>query len=182
MVDVNVMIRRAQPGDRTALLELQAAWLRRVGRHHYSAEAIEAFIAAGTLDPTLIDDRTYFVLESSGRIMGCGGWSVRQPAYTRTTPLGLDDGAVPKVRAVYVHPDFVRQGVCGHLMTYVEAEITRAGFSRATLTSTLGALPFYRAIGYRGDAPVVLNLPGRHTFVCIGMEKRLSRGDLRHAA
>lgn len=182
MIDANLTIRRAQPGDRDALLDLHAESLRSLGRHHYGPEVIEAFLAAGTLDPGLIDDRTYFVLEGNGAVMGCGGWSIRRPGFARLAAIGMEAGAVPKVRAVYMHPRFARQGLGRHLMVFIEAEIMRAGFARATVTSSLASLPLYRSMGYLGDAPVVLNLPGRQSFVGIALEKRLDCSRARRAA
>jgi len=182
MINANLTIRRALPGDREAMLQLHAESFRTLGRHHYGPEVIGAFLAAGTLDPALIDDRTYFVLEGDGVMLGCGGWSVRQPGFARLAPIGNPVGVVPKVRAVYVHPRVARQGFGRHLMVFIEAEIARAGFARATLTSTLTGLPLYRSLGYRGDTPVVLNLPGGLSFVSIAMEKRLDRSGLSRAA
>lgn len=184
MIDQGINVRRARPEDRAALLELQAASFRTHGRHHYGAEVIEAFLAhVGTLDPGLIEDSTYFVIESEGELMACGGWSVRQPGYVLHAANDADPGSlVPKVRAVYVHPLMARQGLGRRIMATIEAEIAAAGHQRATLTSTLTGLPLYRALGYRGDAPVVLNLPGGHPFVGIAMEKQLARGGIRQAA
>jgi len=182
MIDANLTIRRALPGDREALLELHSESFRTLGAHHYGAEVIGAFLAAGTLDAALIDDRTYFVLEDGSTMLACGGWSVRQPGFARLATIGAGIGAVPKVRAVYVRPQFARQGLGRHLMTFIEAEIVRAGFTRATLTASFTGLPLCRALGYRGDVPVVLNLPGGHHFVAIGMEKRLDSRGVRRAA
>lgn len=182
MIDANLTIRQAVPADREALLQLHAESFRALGRHHYGADVISAFLAAGTLEAAVIEDRTYFVLEAEGTMMACGGWSVRQPGFARLATVGAAVGVVPKVRAVYVHPQFARHGLGRQLMTFIEGEIARAGFARATLTSTLTGLPLCRALGYRGDAPVVLNLPGRHSFVGIAMEKRLDCRGFRNAA
>jgi len=34
------------------------------------------------VDPTLLVDGTYFVLEANGEIVACGGWSKRDKLYT----------------------------------------------------------------------------------------------------
>ena len=75
-----------------------------------------------------------------------------------------------------------RQGLGRRIMQRVEIEIANAGYHRATLTSTLTGLPLYRALGYRGDAPVILSLPGGYPFVGIAMEKQLDCGKLRAVA
>ena len=36
----------------------------------------------GDVDRTLVADGTYFVLESEGEVVGCGGWSRRNLLYT----------------------------------------------------------------------------------------------------
>lgn len=169
------IIRWAAPADREAIVEMQAHSFRTLGRHHYGPEVIEAFILhVGTLDPHLIEDRTYFVIESDDVIMACGGWSVRRPVYATHAANDAELAPrVPIVRAVYANALMARQGLGRRIMAEIEADILRAGYDRACLTATLSGLPLYRALGYSGDTPVVVNLPGGYPLVGIAMEKRL---------
>jgi GNAT superfamily N-acetyltransferase len=178
------VIRRAVPADREALLDMQAQSFRVLGRHHYGPEVIEAFLThVGTLDPHLIEDGAYFLIEHDGVIIACGGWSLQQPGYAAHAANDAElVPQLPKVRAVYAHALMPRQGLGRRIMAAIEADILRAGFHGACLSATLGALPLYRAIGYRGDAPVVVNLPGGHPLVGIAMEKRFDGAGARRAA
>jgi GNAT superfamily N-acetyltransferase len=106
------------------------------------------------LDTQLIDDRTYFVVESGGRIAGCGGWSRRAPPFggdhssNRDDRL-LDPGTDPaRVRAMYTHPDFARRGVGRMILSLCEAAAAAAGFRRVELVATLAGERLYGACGY----------------------------------
>lgn len=177
-------IRRATAADREAIVAMQVHSFRTLGRHHYGTEVIEAFILhVGTLDPHLIEDRNFFVIERDDMIMACGGWSMRRPAYALHAANDAElTPQVPVVRAVYANALMPRQGLGRRIMAEIEADIRRAGHDRACLTATLSGLPLYRAIGYRGDSPVVVTLPGGHPLVGIAMEKRLDSDSAHRAA
>ena len=70
---------------RAAIDALQAPFL--------TPEEIVASRAVMGLDTQLIDDGTYFVVESDGRIVGCGGWSRRATLYGGDATAGRDRGA-----------------------------------------------------------------------------------------
>ena len=93
MSDDGIIVRRAEAQGRSALLGLQAQGFRTHGRHHYGVEVLEAFLAhVGTLDPTLLEDRTYFLIEGGGEILACGGRSVRRPRYAAHAANDADPG------------------------------------------------------------------------------------------
>jgi GNAT superfamily N-acetyltransferase len=130
------------------------ASIRELLNPHLSAAQVEASREIMGLDTQLIDDRTYFVVESGGRIAGCGGWS------RRATPFGgdhssnrddrlLDPGTDPvRIRAMYTHPDFARRGVGRLILSLCEAAAAEAGFSRIELVATLAGERLYAACGY----------------------------------
>lgn len=121
------------------------------------------------LDTQLIDDGTYFVIESDGALAGCGGWSRRATLYggdhsaTRDSAL-LDPAKDPaKVRAMYTHPGFTRRGVGRMILGLCERAAAAEGFTRLELMATLAGEPLYRSYGFaevervedaRGGAPV----------------------------
>lgn len=137
---------------------------------------IEASRALMGLDSRLIDDCGYFLVESQGRIAGSGGWSRRATAYGGDHSPGRDDAWLDpavdaaRVRAMYTHPDFARQGVGRLVLSLCEGAAAEAGFSRIELVATLAGEPLYRACGYaeierfedvRGGAPVPLVRMGK---------------------
>jgi len=74
-----MIIRQATLDEREAITQLIAESARHLSREHYSDRQIDAAIATVFgVDTDLIDDGTYFVVEISGALVGCGGWSRRK--------------------------------------------------------------------------------------------------------
>ena len=128
------------------------------------------------LDRQLVADGTYFVVESEGRIAGCGGWSRRATLYGGDHTPGRDaallDPAVDaaRVRAMYTHPDFARRGVGRLILRLCEDAARAEGFRRLELMATLSGRALYLPSGYadieaiedaRGGAAVPLVRMGK---------------------
>ena len=123
------------------------------------------------IDTQLIDDGTYFVVESRREIAGCGGWSRRATLYGGNQTPGrnsdlLDPEVDPaRVRAMYTSPAYARRGVGRLILSLCEAAAAAEGFKRLELMSTLSGEALYTAYGFRplerivdatGGAPVPL--------------------------
>ena len=110
------------------------------------------------LDTTLLEDGTYFVIETvkDGETVavGCGGWGKRKTLYGGNHTKGRDDSyADPskdaaRIRAMYTHPDWTRRGIGTLLLDLGEDAARKAGFKTIELGSTLPGEPLYRARGY----------------------------------
>jgi GNAT superfamily N-acetyltransferase len=106
------------------------------------------------IDDQLIDDGTYFVVESDGVIAGCGGWSRRATLYGGNQTPGrdarlLDPAADPaRVRAMYTHPAHARRGVGRLILSLCEAAAAAEGFRTLSLMATLSGEPLYSAYGF----------------------------------
>jgi GNAT superfamily N-acetyltransferase len=106
------------------------------------------------IDTRLVDDGTYFIIETAGRIAGCGGWSRRATLYGGDHSAGRDaallDPAVDpaRVRAMYTHPDFARRGVGRRILALCEAAARAEGFRTLELMATLSGRPLYEAAGF----------------------------------
>lgn len=107
------------------------------------------------LDTQLVADRTYFIVEKDGRIAGSGGWSRRATLYggdhsTSQRNAALLDIAkdAARVRAMYTHPDFARQGVGRLILKACEDAAREAGFKSVELMATMSGEPLYKACGY----------------------------------
>ena len=88
------------------------------------------------LDTQVIDDGTYFIVESDGQLAGCGGWSRRATMYGGDETRGrsaalLDPTKDPaRIRAGYDHTDHIRKGI-GRLIIYLCEEAAKAeGFTK----------------------------------------------------
>jgi GNAT superfamily N-acetyltransferase len=106
------------------------------------------------IDTMLIDDGTYFVVEESGVIVGCGGWSRRATLYGGNHSAGRDDSLLDpdkdpaRVRAMYTHPDHARRGIGRMVIDAAEAAARTEGFRRTILGATLAGEPLYSKCGY----------------------------------
>ncbi|OZB21704.1 MAG: GNAT family N-acetyltransferase [Acidiphilium sp. 34-64-41] len=120
-----------------------------------SPEQIAASHMIMGLDTQLVEDGTYFVVENHGGIVGCGGWSRRATLFGGDHSGELRDSALldpsrdgAKIRAMYTHPDFARQGIGRLILSRCEHEASSEGFSSAELMATLSGQLLYLACGY----------------------------------
>lgn len=77
------------------------------------------------------------------------------------------------IRALHIHPLFVRQGIGSMLLRIAENEARKEGVQILHVTASLNSRTFYEKNGFRlvsrGDFP----LPGNLTMHCLKMEKAL---------
>jgi GNAT superfamily N-acetyltransferase len=130
-----------------AIAELQRGFL--------DDEQIEASRAVMGIDTQLIEDATYFVVESpDGDVAGCGGWSRRATMYGNDHSAGRDakllDPTVDaaRVRAMYTNPAYARRGVGRLVLSLCEAAAAAEGFTRLELVATMSGEPLYSAYGF----------------------------------
>jgi 23S rRNA pseudouridine2457 synthase len=169
-------IRLARPDDLPALADLIPLSVRVLQAPFYSTAQIEASLSSVfDLDRLLIADGTYFVVEHSGQVIGCGGWSHRQAVCGGDSgrvgqDAALDPAKDPaRIRAFFVHPDWARRGIGRALIEKCETAIRAAGFKTAVLVATLTGEHLYASAGYtaveRYDLPIPKNLT--LPFVCM---------------
>jgi len=169
--DERLTSRAATRDDLPSLLPLIEAAIDELQQGFLDADQIRSSHAIMGVDTQLIDDGTYFVVEISGRIAGCGGWSRRATLYGGDHSAGrdvalLDPATDPaKVRAMYTHPDHTRRGVGRLILQCCEAAAVAEGFRTAELMATRSGRPLYEAAGFvaveevedaTGGAPVPL--------------------------
>ncbi len=113
------------------------------------------------LDTQLIDDGTYFVVESNGELAGCGGWSRRATMYggdqTPGRSAALLDPAkdAARIRAMYTRPQHTRKGIGRLIIALCEEAAKAEGFTKMELVATLSGEPLYRACGFEAYENIV---------------------------
>ena len=164
--------------DLRALIQLS---VRQLQRHDYTAAQIEgALDHALGLDTQLLEDRTYFAATPAGQpelLIGCGGWSYRKTLFGSDHGPGREtvllDPAVDaaKIRAIFVHPDWARQGLGTLILQHCEQAASQAGFRSFEMGSTLTGVPLYRLKGYREVEEIAVPLPNGDFLPVIRMAK-----------
>jgi GNAT superfamily N-acetyltransferase len=160
-------IRIATENDRDAIEQLIFLSARELSRGYYTDEQIAAALArVYGVDSALIDDRTYFVAESDGMLVGCGGWSKRKTLFGGDQFANRDSGLLDprtdaaKIRAFFVHPNYARRGIARSLLARCEAEARTEGFKFLELMSTLPGVEFYRASGFSASDSIIYDAGG----------------------
>lgn len=140
--------------DIPALRALMDAAIGELQKPFLTDEQIASSRLIMGIDTQLIDDGTYFIVQSDGEIVGCGGWSRRATLYGGDQTPGrsallLDpshDSA--RTRAMYTHPRFARKGVGRLVLSLCERAARAEGYTRMELMATMAGVPLYRACGY----------------------------------
>ncbi len=150
--------RVAQSQDVDAIIELMRLSIAENMKPFLSEEEIVAAQETMGVDWTLIDDATYFIIETDHEgetlAVGCGGWGKRRTLYGGDHTIGrndtLSDPALEpaRIRAMYTHPAWTRRGIGTLLLELAEDAARAAGFRTIELGSTLPGEPLYLARGF----------------------------------
>jgi GNAT superfamily N-acetyltransferase len=172
-------LRLAVPADSTAIAEVMVASARELSRGFYSEEQIPSVLAhVAILDPVLIEDGTYFVIEDvledaledahrdrrlgeGGRdeasapdtVAACGGWSRRDKLFSGGGAAAGGAGFLTPGR----DPARIRA-------MFVHPRAARRGFGRAILEASEAAA---LAAGFR-DAELMATAPGIPLYLAAG--------------
>ena len=128
--------------------------------NYVNEEELEASFESMGLDDQLILDKTYFLIDFEGKLVGCGGWSNRKTLFGGNhTPNRSNDFLNPnndsaKIRAMYTHPDWARKGIGTLILELAEKEASNAGFKRCELMATLSGIYLYKNRGYKLDEEI----------------------------
>jgi GNAT superfamily N-acetyltransferase len=169
--DIHLTHRLATLADIDILRSLMDAAIAELQRPFLDSRQIASSRIIMGFDTQLVEDNTYFIVETNGQVAGCGGWSRRATLYGGDQTPGrnaefLNPNRDPaKVRAMYTHPAYARQGIGRLILSLCESAARSEGFLNVELMATMSGEPLYLACGYapierimdaRGGAPVPL--------------------------
>ena len=163
--------------DLAELKALMAMAIRHLVGAYLDAVRVEASFEIMGVDTQLIEDGTYFVIESEGRIAGCGGWSRRATLFGGDHSAGrdarlLDPESEPaRVRGMYTHPDFARRGIGWLVLSLCETAAAREGFRSLELVATVAGEPLYSAYGFSVIERIEVPTSKAVTIPCARMSK-----------
>lgn len=174
-------LRLASDEDIPALEALIPISVRALQAGDYSSDQMEAALGSVFgVDRQLIRDGTYFVVESDGALIGCGGWSKRKTLFGSDHQTNRDDALLdPKqdaarIRAFFVHPDWARRGIATAVLDECESAIRAAHFHSIELAATLTGIPFYAAFDYRTRERSEVQLSNGLPLPVVRMTKQLA--------
>jgi GNAT superfamily N-acetyltransferase len=136
----NVAIRLLRAADLDAIGALQEASILALGAASYGRDQLEAWARFGWQyrRRLLHEEGAFFVAEVRDRLVGVGGWS----------PDGQEAG-LAWLRYLFVHPVAARGGIGRRLVEVIEADACGRGTAGFRVWSSLNAVAFYAALGYR---------------------------------
>ena len=120
-----------------------------------SENELEASRESMGLDTKLIKDQTYFLIYKDNFLIGSGGFSFRETLFGGNhTPNRSDHLLDPnkhsaKIRAMYTHPNWTRQGVGTYILDLAEQEAEKLGFKSYELMATVSGILLYEKRGYK---------------------------------
>ena len=177
-------LRTATAEDVPGILTLIDSSVRGLQAGDYSPAQIEGALATVfTVDSRLIADGTYFVaFDEGGELAGCGGWSFRKTLYggdhqvEMIEPEKLDPEVdAAKIRAIFVHPKFARQGLGSLILDAAERAAIAMGFRRFEMGSTLTGVALYWLKGYREMGRIAVPVGNGERIEVVRMLKEASQ-------
>ena len=167
--------------DDVAALErlIERSVLGLQGQDYSDAQMEGAIGTVFGVDRRLIEDGGYFVIESEGEVVACGGWSWRRTLFGGDRIAGKDDSPLApgldaaRVRAFFVSPAHARQGHGSRILAACEAAAGAAGFTELELAATLTGEPLYQRHGFVAVARYATPLANGLEMALVGMRKRI---------
>ncbi|HEY2013523.1 MAG TPA: GNAT family N-acetyltransferase [Bryobacteraceae bacterium] len=179
-IEGDAIVRLATVEDVPALRELITSSVNRLQAEDYSeAQRQGALGSVFGVDPMLIEDGTYFLVEWSSQICACGGWSRRATPFGSDRSPARDDRMLDpakdaaRIRALFVHPSFARKGLGTLILRACEDAARNAGFRRAELTATLTGTRLFRVHGFVPAEEIEIPLGNGAMLPVLRMTKQL---------
>ena len=174
-------LRPALEADKPALNELIALSGVELSTGFYTDEQARTITReVYGVDSSLINDGTFYAIESDGVIVACGGWGKRavdcggDHAKTGTDRL-LDPTCEPaRIRAFFVHPNMARKGLGSMLLEHCTAQARCAGFKALELVSTMPGEPLYLRYGFTASEEVKMPLSNNVVVALTRMRKQIN--------
>ena len=171
-------LRIATLADAAAIDELMKASTRAIFPAFYDErQTASAVVHIAHVDPMLLEDGTYFVLDAGGDVVACGGWSRRDKLFSGEAGQEgrarlLDPATEPaRIRAMFVREDWTRHGLGTRVLDACEATARAEGFTTLALMATLPGVLLYERFGFRRLADVTITMPDGVPLACVEMDR-----------
>jgi GNAT superfamily N-acetyltransferase len=180
MISAEPTLRLATLEDAEAIDVLMKASIRDIFPLFYDAAQTEASVRyIASVDRTLIEDGTYFVIEVGDELIACGGWSRRDKLYTGSGAGAndarlLDPATEPaRIRAMFTRGDWTRRGLGRRILEACESAAAAEGFRTLALMATMPGKQLYDSYGFRTIDATEVRMPDGTTVAAENMEKAI---------
>lgn len=155
---IEPLIRKASAANAQSIFDIRIAAINSQCTGHYAARDLELW-TAGAMSPQFVQ-----MVANKAYVATVG---------ERVVASGMVDLASGQVDAVFVLPELTGRGVGRAMMAHLEQLAIKAGLKHLKLDSTLNAAPFYRSLGFSGDAVARYCSSSGLSLACIPMIKHL---------
>jgi len=167
-------VRVAEGADDAAVGALLRASYSTLMSASYPADVLAAALPLMTVArPELLMSGTFFVAvpDATGAaapatLIGCGGWTPERPGAGTVVP------GVGHVRHFATHPAWIRAGIGRAIMSVIVDQARSAGSATLEALSSLGAEPFYAALGFEPIRATTVVLAGTTPFPSVEMRRK----------
>jgi hypothetical protein len=160
-------LRVATPADTDRIEALMKASAAAIFPRFYDERQVASAVRyVADVDPMLLADGTYFIVEADGEAVACGGWSRRNLLYTGSGA-SEDDGRL-------LNPATEPARVRGRrIIEACEDAARREGFRELELGATLAGVPLYLACDFEPVEEFDVALSDGVTLECLSMRKAI---------
>jgi putative acetyltransferase len=152
---MELLLRPATPADLPKLIDLQTRSINELSTTYYTPEQVKAIVnsqAKARIAPEIC-----LVAESARTLVGFAAL-LKQPF---------------QISAMFVHPNFARQGIGSQLLAALEKLALQHRYYRLPVMSSLTAVSFYQSQGYQVKHKAGFWTGDRIWIPCILLEKQL---------
>jgi len=152
---MNLQIRPSKRKDFKKIIELQTCSLRSLSSN-YDSTQIESLVRSQA-SARFAQDEIGFVAEYRKEIIGFVCVLIEKP----------------QIAGVYVHPNFIRQGIGTRLLEVAEKIAIDRGHKTIYVVSSLSTVKFYQANGYQAIRQSGFYSEQKTWIPCINLEKQI---------
>jgi GNAT superfamily N-acetyltransferase len=182
MTRPNYLIRQADETEAGLVSYLRLASLLSLEMAGYSLVTIREFMTAlPDVDSRLLATGSYYLADDGGDLIGGAGWSVLPLMFLGPNLIGEDGRRLELtlredsvlVRGFFLDPDMGRHGAGSALLSHIEEDAMRAGYSGAEIVVPAFSQLRYRGLGFKPANKLAMKLDGGAMLPLLQMRKRL---------
>jgi putative acetyltransferase len=151
-----VKIRKYRESDAEEKQKLHMKVIEEVAADDYAEDQIDEWTTFDSDNANDEKDTERWVAEEDGKIIGFGDYVSEEAEIT----------------GIYVHPDYLRQGIASQLLAKIKEDAEKRGIEKLSLISTVSAKDFYEEHGYRVLESIMYETGGEE-LETFKMEKEL---------